>query len=140
MMNEKKSTSFKEQLKERIKNTGEKLKVASQVIKEKASDFGEYLNEKKEFVFTGERPLIKDLDTLPMPAYHLYNMEHPYIGLPSEGDRGFVVNFARGCSYDCSFCSESAVWQRTWRTAAQTFASARSTATVSPRPLPGYAV
>ena len=74
-----------------------------------------YLNEEGMCIFTGERPLIEDLDTLPMPAYHLYNMEHPYIGLPSEGDRAFLVNFARGCSYDCSFCSESAFWQRKWR-------------------------
>lgn len=75
-----------------------------------------YINGKDEFVYTGERPLIEDLDTLPMPAYHLYDMEHPYIGLPSEGDRGLTVNFARGCSYDCSFCSEAVVWRRTWRT------------------------
>jgi anaerobic magnesium-protoporphyrin IX monomethyl ester cyclase len=74
-----------------------------------------YLNEEGKFVFTGARPLIEDLDTLPMPAYHLYNMEHPYIGLPSEGERAFLVNFARGCSYDCSFCSESAFWQKKWR-------------------------
>ncbi len=73
------------------------------------------LNDKDEFVFSGDRPLIKDLDALPMPAYHLYNMEHPYIGLPSEGERAFLVNFARGCSYDCSFCSEAVFWQNTWR-------------------------
>ena len=75
-----------------------------------------YLNEKGEFVFTGVRPLIEDLDSLPMPAYHLYNMEHPYIGLSSEGDRAFLVNFARGCSYDCSFCSEAVFWRNKWRT------------------------
>ena len=74
-----------------------------------------YLNEAGEFVSTGVRPLIDDLDSLPMPAYHLYDMEHPYVGLPSEGDRGFLVNFARGCAYDCSFCSEATFWQRKWR-------------------------
>jgi radical SAM superfamily enzyme YgiQ (UPF0313 family) len=75
-----------------------------------------FLDEKGAFVFTGNRPFIEDLDTLPMPAYHLYNMEHPYIGLPSESERGFLVNFARGCSYDCTFCSEAAFWQNRWRT------------------------
>ena len=74
-----------------------------------------FLDENNSFVYTGERPLIEDLDTLPMPAYHLYNMDHPYIGLPSEGKRSFVVNFARGCPYDCSFCSESVFWRRRWR-------------------------
>lgn len=74
-----------------------------------------YLNEKGEFVYTGDRPLIEDLDTLPMPAYHLARMEHPYVDLPSEGPRGLVVNFSRGCTWDCSFCSESAFYKKTWR-------------------------
>ena len=50
-----------------------------------------------------------------MPAYHLARMEHPYVNLPSEGPRGLVVNFSRGCTWDCSFCSESAFYKRTWR-------------------------
>ena len=74
-----------------------------------------YLNEKNEFVYTGDRPLIEDLDSLPMPAYHLARMEHPFVNLPSEGPRGLVVNFSRGCTWDCSFCSESAFYKRTWR-------------------------
>ena len=87
---------------------------------EKKEDLSEvlglaYLNENGEFVYTVERPFIEDLDTLPMPAYHLAEMEHPYVDLPSEGSRGFVVNFSRGCTWDCSFCSESAFYKRTWR-------------------------
>jgi anaerobic magnesium-protoporphyrin IX monomethyl ester cyclase len=74
-----------------------------------------YLNKRGEFTYTGDRPLIEDLDTLPMPAYHLAKMEHPYVNLPSEGPRGLVVNFSRGCTWDCSFCSESAFYKRTWR-------------------------
>ena len=74
-----------------------------------------YLNEKGKFIYTGDRPFIEDLDILPMPAYHLAEMEHPYVDLPSEGSRGFVVNFSRGCTWDCSFCSESAFYKRTWR-------------------------
>lgn len=66
-------------------------------------------------VITGKRPLIKDLDSLPMPAYHLVDMEHPYVGLPSEGKRAFLVNFARGCGFRCKFCSESVFWERKWR-------------------------
>jgi len=74
-----------------------------------------YLNEKGEFVYTGDRHFIEDLDTLPMPAYHLAKMEHPYVNLPSEGSRGLVVNFSRGCPWDCTFCSESAFYKKTWR-------------------------
>jgi anaerobic magnesium-protoporphyrin IX monomethyl ester cyclase len=87
---------------------------------EKKDDLSEvlglaYLNGDGEFVYTGDRPFIEDLDALPMPAYHLANMEHPYVNLPSEGRRGFVVNFARGCPWDCIFCSESAFYKKTWR-------------------------
>lgn len=87
---------------------------------EKKEDFSKvlglaYLNEKREWVYTGDRPLIQDLDTLPMPAYHLARMEHPYVSLPSEGRRGLVVNFSRGCLWDCTFCSESAFYKKTWR-------------------------
>jgi len=74
-----------------------------------------YLDEKGNFTYTGDRPFIEDLDTLPLPAYHLARMEHPYVGLPSEGKRGLVVNFSRGCTFDCSFCSESAFYKRKWR-------------------------
>jgi radical SAM superfamily enzyme YgiQ (UPF0313 family) len=46
---------------------------------EKKEDLSEvlglaYLNEEGEFVYTGDRPFIEDLDTLPMPAYHLAKM------------------------------------------------------------------
>lgn len=66
-------------------------------------------------VYTGKRELIQDLDILPMPAYHMVDMEHPYVGLPSEGKRSFLVNFARGCGFRCKFCSESVFWERSWR-------------------------
>jgi len=74
-----------------------------------------YLDAKGEFCYTGDRPFIEDLDTLPMPAYHLAKMEHPFVELPSEGRRGLVVNFSRGCTWDCTFCTESAFYKRTWR-------------------------
>jgi anaerobic magnesium-protoporphyrin IX monomethyl ester cyclase len=74
-----------------------------------------YLNEKGGFCYAGDRPFIEDLDTLPMPAYHLAQMEHPFVELPSEGRGGLVVNFSRGCTWDCTFCSESAFYKKTWR-------------------------
>jgi anaerobic magnesium-protoporphyrin IX monomethyl ester cyclase len=74
-----------------------------------------YLNKKNEFVYTGDRPFIKDLDVLPIPAYHRAKMDHPFVELPSEGRGGLVVNFSRGCNWDCTFCSESAFYKKTWR-------------------------
>lgn len=89
-------------------------------VERKEQDFSKilglaYLNEKKEFVYTGDRPFIDDLDTLPLPAYHLAKMDHPLVELPSEGHGGLVVNFSRGCTWDCTFCSESAFYKKTWR-------------------------
>jgi anaerobic magnesium-protoporphyrin IX monomethyl ester cyclase len=89
-------------------------------VEKKEQDFSKilglaYLNEKGEFFYTGDRPFIENLDALPMPSYHLAKMEHPYVNLPSEGHRGLVVNFSRGCIWDCTFCSESAFYKKTWR-------------------------
>lgn len=54
------------------------------------------------------RPLISDLDTLPMPAYHLLpgglKSYHPYI------------DTSRGCPYRCGFCSGPSFWRRKIRT------------------------
>jgi len=74
-----------------------------------------YFKPDGEYVFTGERPLIPDLDSLPMPAYHRINMDHPYNGLPSEGARAWCMTFSRGCAYRCTFCSEPILWRGRWR-------------------------
>jgi len=74
-----------------------------------------YFRPDGEFVFTGRRPLIEDLDSLPMPAYHRINMDHPYNGLPSEGKRAWCVTFSRGCAYRCKFCTEPILWRGRWR-------------------------
>lgn len=53
---------------------------------------------------TGERPLIKDLDDLPLPSldhfrFDLFKSEIPI--LP-----------CRGCVYNCAFCTERSFWKR----------------------------
>jgi len=53
-------------------------------------------------VINDYRPLIKDLDELPMPAYDLFPNEK-YIGY--DGIVGYQEIFtARGCPFGCSFC------------------------------------
>ncbi len=48
------------------------------------------------------RPLIKDLNTLPMPAYDLFPMDK-YVGY--DGIETYQEIFtARGCPFGCSFC------------------------------------
>jgi anaerobic magnesium-protoporphyrin IX monomethyl ester cyclase len=51
---------------------------------------------------TGKRPLVQNLDELPIPARHLFNMDlyPPY-------KRG-SISTSRGCPFKCIFCSASA--------------------------------
>ncbi len=63
------------------------------------------------------RPLISNLDELPLPARHLYDMEfylqpeNPVIrGV--RGVRASHIYNARGCYYRCKFCAGSAVFGR----------------------------
>jgi radical SAM superfamily enzyme YgiQ (UPF0313 family) len=55
-----------------------------------------------DIVINEYRPLIKDLNVLPMPAYDLFPMDK-YIGY--DGIDGYQEIFtARGCPFGCSFC------------------------------------
>lgn len=63
--------------------------------------------------FTPSRPLIKDLDALPMPAYDLVPIDiyanNPVVGFGRELD--FISS--RGCPYNCVFCYQA--FGRTFR-------------------------
>ena len=50
--------------------------------------------------------LLRDLDTLPIPAYDLL----PY----TPGESG-AVDAGRGCPFECTFCSTSTYWKRRFR-------------------------
>lgn len=55
----------------------------------------------------GSRPLIEDVDSIPMPAYHLFNIEHyRKIRSPNCDKTDFVmpVLSGRGCTFTCNFC------------------------------------
>ena len=53
------------------------------------------------------RPLIRDLDALPLPAWDLVDMER-YLRVweRSTGQRRAAVLTSRGCPFDCSWCSK----------------------------------
>lgn len=60
--------------------------------------------------FTGKRELIKNLDDLPFPAYHLlpefpkrYNL--PLFSYPKAPNTSLISS--RGCPYSCSYCDRS---------------------------------
>jgi anaerobic magnesium-protoporphyrin IX monomethyl ester cyclase len=52
---------------------------------------------------TGQAPRIRNLDILPLPAYHRLDM--------SCYD-AFGIVTSRGCPYECSFCSVAPIWNR----------------------------
>ncbi len=68
-----------------------------------------------EIVFTGQRSLIKDLDSLPIPAYHLLDMEADAYYWHGMGKRAFGISTSRGCGDRCAYCSESRFWEGVWR-------------------------
>jgi len=59
------------------------------------------------------RPLIRDLDALPMPARHLFELERYPLYTPS-GERMVTLLSSRGCPYNCSYCFKGIVG-RTYR-------------------------
>jgi radical SAM superfamily enzyme YgiQ (UPF0313 family) len=55
-----------------------------------------------EIIYNEYRPLMEDLNELPMPAYELFPMEK-YIGYDAIETYQEIFT-ARGCPYGCSFC------------------------------------
>ena len=64
-------------------------------------------------VKTGERPLIRNLDALPLPAWDMLPMER--YRLVAWGKRATMLVSSRGCPFKCSFCSERIFWRNVWR-------------------------
>lgn len=78
-------------------------------------------------VETPERPLIKDLDSLPHPMWELFDVEfyiknmsrnanEPLPPIERTRIRAFNINTARGCPYRCTFCYHAFYEQKyRWR-------------------------
>lgn len=74
--------------------------------------------ENGKTVSTPPRDLVDDLDSLPMPAYHLVAMQK-YLKDASvtqgKGARAFSMFSARGCPAKCIFCDSNTTWTRRYR-------------------------
>jgi anaerobic magnesium-protoporphyrin IX monomethyl ester cyclase len=66
-----------------------------------------------EIVSSPDRELIADLDALPFPARHLFDMQRYGLRAP-DGQPMATVLSSRGCPYNCSYCFKGIVG-RTYR-------------------------
>ena len=61
----------------------------------------------RSVIVNERRPLIKDIDSLPFPAYDLFPMEYyRLLRMPHVGNADFVMPMlsGRGCKFKCTFC------------------------------------
>jgi radical SAM superfamily enzyme YgiQ (UPF0313 family) len=65
-------------------------------------------------VLTPPRTLIKDLDSLPFPAYHMLPPLHVYFAPQVKNFPLGAIMSSRGCPFGCVYCSKS-VFGRTFR-------------------------
>lgn len=65
-----------------------------------------YINEKGQIIRNPPRDQIRDLDSLPFPAYDLFKMDRYPV---------HRIVTSRGCPYQCSFCNSSSIWENRWR-------------------------
>ncbi len=59
-----------------------------------------------EVVRTPDRPRIEDLDSLPLPAWHLFPLDgYRLFNFARVREPGTLIQGSRGCPYGCTYCS-----------------------------------
>jgi len=71
--------------------------------------------EGDEVILNERQALVSNLDTLPMPAYHLVDMESEAYYWHGMGRKAFGLSTSRGCGDRCAYCSETKFWNSVWR-------------------------
>lgn len=76
-----------------------------------------YRNGEK-IIHNPPRPLIANLDDLPLPGYHFiadHMHKYHFKLMASAGDGYAMVEASRGCQFKCTFCSQWVHWGGKWR-------------------------
>lgn len=69
-----------------------------------------------EIISTPDRDFVKNLDELPSPAWHLFNLNKYDARLEGLGKyRTIGIMSSRGCPHNCIFCVNSVFWKRILR-------------------------
>ncbi len=68
-----------------------------------------------EVILNEKQPPIPNLSSLPLPAYHLIDMESEAYYWHGMGRRAFGLSTSRGCGDRCAYCSETRFWEGVWR-------------------------
>jgi len=69
-----------------------------------------------KIIKTPHRPFIRNLDELPRPAWHLFELEKYDAKLEGEDEtKSIGIMSSRGCPNACSFCVNSIFWKRIFR-------------------------
>jgi anaerobic magnesium-protoporphyrin IX monomethyl ester cyclase len=74
--------------------------------------------QKEKVVHNPPRPLIEDLEDLPFPGYHLVSdlvRKYHFSVMGGEKAPYALIEGSRGCSHECTFCTQWRHWQRRWR-------------------------
>jgi len=75
-----------------------------------------YKGEGGKVKINSPRDFIKDLNTLPIPAYHLLPMDaYRAYGWLDEGRKFCTMISSRGCPFQCTYCTSSKIFGHMWR-------------------------
>lgn len=66
-------------------------------------------------VNTTPRPFIQSMDSLPMPAFELFDKKLSQADIFGANSHFITMETSRGCPYKCEFCSVSPMWGHRWR-------------------------
>ncbi len=99
-----------------VRNEGEitTLEIMKSLKRDRKMDFtnilGVSFRRDDHVIHNKSRPFLKDLDTLPYPAWHLFKMDHYKLELEGLNLPAHVILTSRGCPFNCSFCSARLQW------------------------------
>jgi anaerobic magnesium-protoporphyrin IX monomethyl ester cyclase len=65
---------------------------------------GLIFRKEQQIVFTGDRPVVKNLDIYAFPEYHKFNL--------NDYSKQIPIHFGRGCVHQCTFCPNKLIGRK----------------------------